>query len=405
MVNECDISKYEGALDTRVDSEEKRIVSKVPKVLKRHRNNTTSISSREDFNKTVPDTNKESTSNSSEADSITGMPNDKEVSVTNRNEVGADKNLKETQFDDNKIDLTSNFGNCQEDHNRNLLEIDEKKDINSFDSYSIGKEEVKRNEGMDNMSKMANIVEEEETNENISISAETKDNSNKEVGVLNMYVNPPRGESDNIVTAKRIVHGRDYPNKTDTHQDQILESDKVVTEYDYSYQNYLKRSLTNMKDVQYCYNATPGICNTAINCTITKIKPELQEKILINFPENKDISSQENIRFLEATLGLLKFKRIFKNKTYREQGYKYKSEFQLKVLNDILRITPYPGSQTRDSLAILLNLNPRSIQIWFQNARQGSEKQISREELKSHRVKNYIDLGTIIKIYYKYLYE
>lgn len=76
---------------------------------------------------------------------------------------------------------------------------------------------------------------------------------------------------------------------------------------------------------------------------------------------------------IEAALGLLKIKRIYKDKTFCEQGYKYKSALQTDVLNDIFMMTMYPSAQTRDTLAILLNLNPRSIQIWFQNARQSAE--------------------------------
>lgn len=214
--------------------------------------------------------------------------------------------------------------------------------------------------------------------------------------------NPIYSEYERLITAKRVTNNFNDMNNSDP---SIIFPDnlKIIAEYNYSYPNYFKRP-NSAEETQYFYNIAP-VCNTAINCTITKINPEIQEKILLNFPDNTDISSAGNVKFIEAALGILKFKRIFRDKTYKEQGYKYKSEFQLKVLNDILKITPYPGSQTRDSLAILLNLNPRSIQIWFQNARQGSEKQISREELKSHRVKNYIDLGTIVKIYYKYLYE
>lgn len=159
---------------------------------------------------------------------------------------------------------------------------------------------------------------------------------------------------------------------------------------EYSYNSFARKySIANYKEVEEDFSS----------------KHNFFEQNKTKFISENDFENIEAFRFLDASLGLLKMKRIFKDKTYREQGYKYKSDLQLKVLNAVLRLTPYPGSQTRDSLAILLNLNPRSIQIWFQNARQGSEKQISREELKTHRVKSYIDILTIIKIYYKYLYE
>ncbi|KAI5152439.1 hypothetical protein ENBRE01_2831, partial [Enteropsectra breve] len=70
----------------------------------------------------------------------------------------------------------------------------------------------------------------------------------------------------------------------------------------------------------------------------------------------------------EAALGLLKIKRMFKDRTYVEHGYTYKTNLQLKVLNAILQRTAYPSSETRENIAIVLNMNPRSVQIWFQNA-------------------------------------
>lgn len=113
------------------------------------------------------------------------------------------------------------------------------------------------------------------------------------------------------------------------------------------------------------------------------------------------MTSQKEMDF-EAVLGLLKLKRIFRDKTYREQGYRYKTEKQNKVLTDVLKITPYPNAQTRDSLGILLNLNPRSVQIWFQNARQGGEKQMSRDELRMNKESTNVDLNTLLEIFMRH---
>lgn len=114
----------------------------------------------------------------------------------------------------------------------------------------------------------------------------------------------------------------------------------------------------------------------------------------------KDILRQTaDTAIMEAALGLMKLKRIFRDKTYREQGYKYKTDLQIKVLNDVLKITPYPNAVTRDSLGILLNLNPRSVQIWFQNARQGNDKQMTRDELKNSKEMCNISTKTLISIF------
>jgi len=127
------------------------------------------------------------------------------------------------------------------------------------------------------------------------------------------------------------------------------------------------------------------------------------ERHITDEQKQRILAKSQEIRTYEATLGILKLRRIFKDGTYQDQGYKYKSDFQIRVLTDILKITPYPGAQTRDTLAVLLNLNPRSIQIWFQNARQSNDAHLTKDKLKSHKIKNYIDTLTIIEIYFKNL--
>lgn len=101
----------------------------------------------------------------------------------------------------------------------------------------------------------------------------------------------------------------------------------------------------------------------------------------------------------EGILGIMKMKRIYRDQLYNRKGYKYKTEFQVRVLNDILRVTPYPNAEVLDAVGILLNLKPRSVQIWFQNARQGGETQMTREELKGMRRNSSIDTQQIFEIY------
>ncbi|KAM0680570.1 hypothetical protein GINT2_001258 [Glugoides intestinalis] len=70
-----------------------------------------------------------------------------------------------------------------------------------------------------------------------------------------------------------------------------------------------------------------------------------------------------------AFIGLLKLKRgdlLHSNKKIRT----HKNDFQKALLIDILQITKFPSSDTREELALILNHTARSIQIWFQNNRQ-----------------------------------
>lgn len=70
-----------------------------------------------------------------------------------------------------------------------------------------------------------------------------------------------------------------------------------------------------------------------------------------------------------AFIGLLKLKRgdlLHSNRKIRT----HKNDFQKALLIDILQITKFPSSDTREELALILNHTARSIQIWFQNNRQ-----------------------------------
>lgn len=139
-----------------------------------------------------------------------------------------------------------------------------------------------------------------------------------------------------------------------------------------------------------------------------------ENAIAETYPEQSGLSNSEdnlmeyeaNIKCMqpqeyEGILGIIKMKRIFRDHLYNRKGYKYKSEFQVKVLNDILRITPYPNAEVLDAIGVLLNLKPRSVQIWFQNARQAGETQMNREQLKELRKTASIDTRQIFDIYLK----
>ncbi|KAM0675271.1 hypothetical protein GVAV_001096 [Gurleya vavrai] len=44
------------------------------------------------------------------------------------------------------------------------------------------------------------------------------------------------------------------------------------------------------------------------------------------------------------------------------------------MLKEVYKITEYPSTETRYNIATILNMQPRSIQIWFQNTRQSSKE-------------------------------
>ncbi|TBU08866.1 homeobox domain-containing protein [Hamiltosporidium magnivora] len=72
----------------------------------------------------------------------------------------------------------------------------------------------------------------------------------------------------------------------------------------------------------------------------------------------------------ETLIALLKIRRENRIKYIGNNGYKYKSRRQLAMLNRIYNITNYPSTDTRNDIAVLLDIPQRSVQIWFQNTRQ-----------------------------------
>ena len=57
------------------------------------------------------------------------------------------------------------------------------------------------------------------------------------------------------------------------------------------------------------------------------------------------------------------------------------TEDQLRILNSFFEHTPLPSAQQREELALQTGMNPRSVQVWFQNKRQTmKKKEVKHEE-------------------------
>lgn len=83
----------------------------------------------------------------------------------------------------------------------------------------------------------------------------------------------------------------------------------------------------------------------------------------------------ENDKEADAILGLLLLQSNAAIRREEEEGYKYKTELQLEMLNRVFKITKYPSTETRENIAILLKTTTRRVQIWFQNARQAIKEE------------------------------
>lgn len=76
---------------------------------------------------------------------------------------------------------------------------------------------------------------------------------------------------------------------------------------------------------------------------------------------------------LEAVMGILKLKKG----VVRQSGWAEKikkTPFQVKVLQELFKLTEFPSTATRRDLSLLLSIPQRSIQVWFQNTRQAKKK-------------------------------
>lgn len=81
---------------------------------------------------------------------------------------------------------------------------------------------------------------------------------------------------------------------------------------------------------------------------------------------------------IQAVMGIMKLRNTWK---FEDQNIKFKkSPFQIKVLEKIFRITNFPSSSTRKDMSLLLCMPEKSIQVWFQNARQAIKRTKTHSE-------------------------
>ncbi|EJW04966.1 hypothetical protein EDEG_00083 [Edhazardia aedis USNM 41457] len=72
----------------------------------------------------------------------------------------------------------------------------------------------------------------------------------------------------------------------------------------------------------------------------------------------------------EAVFGILLLHNNTSKNLYKRARYACKTKKQYMMLEAVSKITMYPSAATREVLACLLGLTPRSIQIWYQNRRK-----------------------------------
>ncbi|KAG5858823.1 homeodomain-containing protein [Encephalitozoon hellem] len=107
----------------------------------------------------------------------------------------------------------------------------------------------------------------------------------------------------------------------------------------------------------------------------------------------------------EAIAGLIKLRRLSEKSYLGLIGYKYKTRTQVDVLKKVFEITHYPSHDTRLNLAILLNISPRTVQIWFQNTRFVSKGAKKKESQVSQDIegRTKIKMVTSLSIPVKYI--
>ncbi|KAF9761938.1 Homeobox protein HD-7 [Nosema granulosis] len=111
---------------------------------------------------------------------------------------------------------------------------------------------------------------------------------------------------------------------------------------------------------------------------------------------HKIVEEMENQ--LHAALGLLKLSKGHEQKSSLDISRK--TEFQKTALKKIFNLTKYPTKQTREDMALLLALSPKTIQIWFQNERKLRRKE-ERNEDESWRILVNISVITLYNIIYE----
>lgn len=96
-------------------------------------------------------------------------------------------------------------------------------------------------------------------------------------------------------------------------------------------------------------------------------------------------------KIYEAALGLLKLATM-KSRSFNAGRKIKKSIFQTKVLEAIFAKTSLPSTPTQLNIALLLKIPQRSVQIWFQNARQTKKRKQYSTELYRPNYDNCEDL-------------
>ncbi|ORD97942.1 HD4 [Hepatospora eriocheir] len=107
-----------------------------------------------------------------------------------------------------------------------------------------------------------------------------------------------------------------------------------------------------------------------------------------------DDKDPKSILYAEALLGLLKLKSL-KNGDKERPKYTKKSYLQKRVLERVFKIVQTPNNALKENHALLLNLNPRIIQIYFQNSRAFLKR--SKKEVENKTF--YINPAILLQIY------
>ncbi len=130
---------------------------------------------------------------------------------------------------------------------------------------------------------------------------------------------------------------------------------------------------------------------------------------LNNLHANQRTSLPKNSKIrldINGLLGMLKLrsKIPLQEELYLIKPRIHKSPFQKAVLHRVLNITPFPSTQTREDLALLLNHTSRGIQIWFQNKR--NKIGLTKEEIRREKFqKRTLDILELVEIVNEFIPE
>jgi hypothetical protein len=102
----------------------------------------------------------------------------------------------------------------------------------------------------------------------------------------------------------------------------------------------------------------------------------------------------------DAALGLLKLS-MMKGIPFEVDKKIKKTLFQIKVLERIFEVATLPSTTMQTDLALLLKIPRRSIQVWFQNARQARRRKYGTTKGRDggeHDDFNDMSIGTMLRI-------